>query len=49
MAEYFEAIPFFNKKNKQISLSIPKRKIDIFNKIKAMPKKMRLKIESITW
>lgn len=49
MSNRFDAIPRINRSNKQISINIPKRKLEIFKRLNIMPKKILLKIESITW
>jgi len=47
MKKIFSAKPFVNKKTKQISISIPKRKIKVFKK--RIPKEIKFKIEKVTW
>lgn len=47
MRRIFKTAPFVNKKNKQISIVIPKKKITAFkNKI---PKKLKIKIMEVEW
>jgi len=47
MGKKFEVKPYVNKKNKQISIVIPKKKIKIFKK--KIPRKIKLEIKGIEW
>jgi len=47
MNKVFNATAFINKKNKQISILIPKRKIKIFKD--KNPKKIKIEIKGIEW
>jgi len=47
MKRIFETVPFVNKRNNQISIAIPKKKITAFkNKI---PKSIKFKILEVEW
>ncbi len=47
VGKVFKAKPYVNKNNKQISITIPKRKIKIFKK--KVPKEVKLEIKGIEW
>lgn len=43
----FKVKPFFNKRTKQISIAIPKKKLTIFKK--GVPKKVVVVIKRVEW
>jgi len=47
MKKVFKVKPFINKKTKQISITIPKKKLEIVKG--KFPKKIKLKIKEIEW
>jgi len=47
MGKTFETKPTVNKNTKQLSITIPKRKLPIFKK--RTPKRIKLEIKEIEW
>lgn len=47
MGKTFKVKPFVNKNNKQISFTLPKKKIKMFNK--KIPKEIKLEIKDVEW